>query len=83
MPALVAAQAHSPKPDRAVVISARNFIRSLGGSAGLAVASPIFSNTVVNKLSAGIPEELAARIKETMFEVPGRAGLTEEQKILV
>lgn len=32
--ALVAAQAHSAKQDRAVVISSRNFLRALGGAAG-------------------------------------------------
>ena len=38
-PTLVAAQAHSLKRDRAVVISARNFLRALGGSLGLALSS--------------------------------------------
>lgn len=38
-PTLVATQAHSLKRDRAVVISARNFLRALGGSLGLALSS--------------------------------------------
>ncbi|KAK4446636.1 MFS general substrate transporter [Podospora aff. communis PSN243] len=82
-PTLVAAQAHSPKPDRAVVISARNFIRSLGGAGGLAIASAIFSNTIVNKMPDGIPEELGRRIREAVFEVPDMTGLGDGQKDLV
>jgi len=81
--ALVAAQAHSPKQNRAVVISARNFIRSLGGAAGLAIASAIFSNTIVHQIPVGIPDQLARRIQEVVFEVPDLAGLSEEQKGLV
>lgn len=43
-PTLVAAQAHSLKRDRLVVISVRNFLRALGGSLGLALRSAVFSN---------------------------------------
>ncbi|KAK0652605.1 major facilitator superfamily domain-containing protein [Cercophora newfieldiana] len=82
-PTLVAAQAHSPKQDRAVVISARNFIRSLGGAAGLAIASATFSNTIVNQMPKGIPDQLAHRIREAVFEVPDLAGLTGGEKDLV
>jgi hypothetical protein len=39
---LVAAQATSPKKDRAVVTGARNFFRTIGGAFGL--ASTFFSN---------------------------------------
>ncbi len=81
--ALVAAQAHSPKQDRAVVISARNFIRALGGSAGLAIASAIFSNTIVNEMPAGIPDSVTSHIKAAIFEVPDMTGLTDEQRIIV
>ena len=81
--ALVAAQAHSPKQDRAVVISARNFIRALGGSAGLAIASAIFSNTLVNHIPEDIPENVAMQIQEAIFDVPNTTGLTEAQKIMV
>lgn len=80
-PALVAAQAHSAKKDRAVVISSRNFLRSLGGAVGLAVASALFSNTLVDKLpsSPTIPQEVVDRIKSSVFSAPDLTGLTGEQ----
>jgi hypothetical protein len=37
---LVAAQATSPKKDRAVVTGARNFFRTIGGAFGLASMNP-------------------------------------------
>ncbi|KAH8890562.1 MFS general substrate transporter [Thozetella sp. PMI_491] len=79
-PTLVAAQAHSPKADRAVVISARNFIRALGGSAGLAIASAIFSKTVISHLPSDIPSALSTRIRTSIFEAPDVSGLTDDQK---
>lgn len=49
-PTLVAAQAKSFKKDRAVVISTRNVLRSLGGAAGLAVGASILSNGYISFL---------------------------------
>lgn len=46
-PTMVAAQAHSKKSERAVVISARNVLRSFGGSFGIACGSLIVSNTLL------------------------------------
>ncbi|KAJ9134094.1 Major facilitator superfamily domain-containing protein [Pleurostoma richardsiae] len=82
-PTLVAAQAHSPKQDRAVVISARNFIRALGGSAGLAIASAIFSNSLISHLPSDLPPAVQTRIKESIFDVPDTSSLSESQKIAV
>ncbi|KAF1809991.1 MFS general substrate transporter [Eremomyces bilateralis CBS 781.70] len=82
-PTLVAAQAHSPKEDRAIVISARNFIRALGGSAGLAIASAIFSSTLVSNIPMSIPVDMAESIKQSVFEMPDISGLPEDQKIHV
>ena len=45
--ALVAAQAHSPMQDRAVVVGALNFTRAFGGAAGLVIAWAIYSNSQV------------------------------------
>lgn len=82
---LVAAQAHSAKEDRAVIISSRNFLRSLGGAGGLAIGSALFSNTLTKRLpsSPTIPQTLADQIKASVFSVPDLTGLSEEQKILV
>lgn len=81
----MAAQAHSPKADRAVVISSRNFLRSLGGACGLAVASALYSNTLVNKLpsSPAIPQDIADKIKSSVFSVPDLSGLSEAQKDMI
>jgi hypothetical protein len=66
-----------------VVISARNFIRALGGSAGLAIASAIFSNTLVSNLSSDIPAAIAEDMRNNIFELPDISGITQEQQILV
>jgi MFS family permease len=51
-PTIISLQAHSPKAQRAIVISIRNFIRCLGGAVGLAVSAAILQNT----LRASLPE---------------------------
>lgn len=81
--ALVAAQAHSPKQDRAVVISARNFIRALGGSAGLAIASAIFSNVLLSSLPVTLPEETITQIRESIFDMPRIDALSQQQQIQI
>lgn len=50
-PTLVAVQAQTYKRDRAIVISARNVLRSIGGAIGLAVASLIVSNTYIKEIT--------------------------------
>lgn len=83
--ALVAAQAHSAKQDRAVVISSRNFLRALGGAAGLAIASALFSNTLVGHMNSvtAVPADIADEIKSSVFSMPDISGLTEEQRIII
>lgn len=83
--ALVAAQAHSAKQDRAVVISSRNFLRALGGAAGLAIASALFSNTLVGHMNSAsaIPADVADEIKSSVFSMPDISGLTEDQRIII
>lgn len=77
-PTLVAAQAHSPKQDRAVVISARNFIRALGGSAGLAIASAVFSNSLLADLPAALPAAVRTSIEGSIFAVPDLMSIDDE-----
>lgn len=83
--ALVAAQAHSARQDRAVVISSRNFLRALGGAAGLAIASALFSNTLVGHINSvsGVPADVVDEIKSSVFSMPDISGLTEEQRIII
>ncbi|EOD50157.1 putative mfs protein [Neofusicoccum parvum UCRNP2] len=51
-PTLVAMQAHCTKAQRAVVISNRNFLRSLGGAFGLAISAAVLQNTLKKNLPA-------------------------------
>ncbi|KAL0256507.1 hypothetical protein SLS55_008902 [Diplodia seriata] len=51
-PTLVAMQAHATKAQRAVVISNRNFLRSLGGAFGLAISAAVLQNTLKRNLPA-------------------------------
>ncbi|KAI5961855.1 uncharacterized protein KGF55_003826 [Candida pseudojiufengensis] len=50
-PSMVAVQAHCKKSERAVAISTRNVLRSLGGCVGIAIGSAIVSNSVLNTLN--------------------------------
>lgn len=58
-PTMVAVQAQAKKSERAVVISARNVIRSLGGSVGVAVGSLIVSNSLIQKIDEAIAHPAA------------------------
>ncbi|KAK8174057.1 major facilitator superfamily domain-containing protein [Phyllosticta citrichinensis] len=49
-PTLVAMQAHCTKAQRAVVISNRNFLRSLGGAFGLAISAAVLQNSLKGSL---------------------------------
>lgn len=55
-PMLVALQAHCDKSKRAVVISNRNFLRSLGGAVGLAISATVLQNT----LKTAMPPKFAS-----------------------
>lgn len=68
-PTLIAAQAHSSKADRAVVISVRSFIRALGGAVGLAFSPAIFSNVLYSS-TAAFPTNLRRHIKELNLGLP-------------
>ncbi len=86
-PTLVAAQAHSSKADRAVVISVRNFIRSLGGSLGLALSSVIFSSALKKSLytaSTPLPSIVKSGILAAILRVPDLSELTfiEKEEVL-
>lgn len=57
-PTLVALQAHCSKDQRAVVISNRNFLRSLGGAVGLAISAAALQNS----LKRAMPQEFSSFI---------------------
>lgn len=53
-PCLIAIQAHSPKSQRAVVISNRNFLRALGGATGLAFSAQVLQTTLKKNLPSSL-----------------------------
>jgi hypothetical protein len=75
--ALIAAQAHGRKEDRAVVISTRNFLRPMGGAVGLAIANAIFSNTLQRNLPATLPVTIVSAIRKSIFSAPDLSGLSD------
>lgn len=77
--AIVAAQAHSPKADRAVVISVRNFMRSLGGACGLALSAAILSNVFQRHIPTDLPMEIANTIRSSTYSVPDLSSLSDVQ----
>ncbi|KAH7080438.1 major facilitator superfamily domain-containing protein [Paraphoma chrysanthemicola] len=64
-PTLVALQAHCTKAQRAVVISNRNFLRSLGGAVGLAISAA----TLQNSLQRAMPAKFAS-LALSSYNVP-------------
>ncbi|KAF4637646.1 hypothetical protein G7Y89_g431 [Cudoniella acicularis] len=82
-PTLVAAQAHSRKNDRAVVISVRNFVRALGGSLGLALSSTVFSNVLkksLGSITTPLPDGYTNEILASILRVPDLTALSGVQK---
>ncbi len=74
--ALIAAQAHSRKEDRAVVISTRNFLRSTGGAAGLALSNTIFSNVLKSHIPSTVPFAVVQEIEGSIFGTHDLSGLS-------
>jgi len=68
-PTLVALQAHCSKEQRAVVISNRNFLRSLGGAVGLAISAAALQNS----LKKAIPPEFSSFVSS--YDTPDFAAL--------
>lgn len=82
-PTLVAVQAHCLKKDRAVVISVRNFMRSVGGAVGLAVSSAIISNVLMSRLSGlniGLSNHQLATLKKSIYSNPDLSSYTYNEQ---
>lgn len=76
-PTLVALQAHSPKPQRAVIISNRNFFRCAGGACGLAISA----NILQSGLKSHLPRQLKY-IASSIYNLP-RDGDAETMDIIL
>jgi MFS family permease len=77
-PTLIAAQAHSSKNDRAVVISVRNFSRALGGAVGLAISPAVFSNVFYARTAQSLPVGLRQEVQNINLGVPDWNRYSEE-----
>lgn len=83
-PSMVAVQAHARKSDRAVVISARNVLRSFGGAVGIAVGSLIVSNSLLHQVGEqlkqpNLPKSYLQYLKDHIYSKVSTAGLSEQQ----
>lgn len=87
-PCMVAAQAQARKSERAVVIGARNVIRSFGGAIGIAMGSLIVSNTLLKEINealvhkekyANIPTDYLNYLKLHIYTRIEVTGLNEKQ----
>lgn len=80
--AIVAVQAHSTKADRAIIISVRNFLRSLGGACGLAISATVLANVLQTRMDAAIPDDIqdANGIFNSPYDVPNLSALTPTQR---
>jgi hypothetical protein len=77
-PVLIALQAHCTKAQRAVVISNRNFIRSLGGAVGLAISAAALQNT----LYKAMPEEFHS-VALSSYDTPDFELLKPQQIVQI
>ncbi|KAM9933131.1 hypothetical protein OXX80_007247 [Metschnikowia pulcherrima] len=87
-PTMVAAQANSRKAQRAVVISARNVIRSFGGALGTAIASLIVTNSLLKDINkqaklTNLPASYLEYMKANIYSHPDVSVLTPEQLAVV
>lgn len=62
------------------MISARNFLRSMGGGIGLAIANTIFSNILQRNLPNTTPDDILEAIKQSIFRPPDLSSLSELQR---
>ncbi|KAH8922708.1 MFS general substrate transporter [Atractiella rhizophila] len=79
---LIAAQASVPRKEMSVVTSVRNFIRQLGGTIGLAIASTILNNSLRSHLrGANFSEQLISSILDDPASIQdATTSLTAAQK---
>ncbi|TGO43701.1 hypothetical protein BOTNAR_1407g00010 [Botryotinia narcissicola] len=77
-PSLVALLAHSRRADRAVLNSLRNFLSSMGGTLGLALASTILNNGLKARLRGVVSSSVAKTITTSINQLDS-LGLTAAQ----
>ncbi|KAF1979166.1 MFS general substrate transporter, partial [Bimuria novae-zelandiae CBS 107.79] len=80
-PTLVALQAHSTKTQRAVVMSNRNFLRSISGAVGLAISAAVLQNSLKKALPAEFASFALSSYSTPDFNTLG-ASPAQRQEIL-
>ncbi|KAK9390814.1 major facilitator superfamily domain-containing protein [Lipomyces mesembrius] len=80
---LVALQANSAKSDRAIIISVRGLLRSLGGAVGLAIASALLSNLLLKNIPTDLPPDVRAVMEHSVYATPVMTSLSYDQKVMV
>ncbi|KAK9459387.1 major facilitator superfamily domain-containing protein [Lipomyces oligophaga] len=78
-PSLIALQANSSKANRAVIISVRNVVRSMGAAVGLAIASALLSNVLLGNIPDDVPDYTKRQMAESVYAVPDLSGLSASQ----
>lgn len=83
-PSMVAVQAHSRMADRAVVILARNVLRSFGGAVGIAVGSLIVSNSLLKEVNdemkhPRLPVKYLDYLKDHIYSKISTTGLSKSE----
>lgn len=81
-PSLVAILAHSRRADRAVLNSLRNFLRTLGGTLGLAVSGTILNNVLLDRLANVLSQVDIVQLASSAKSLD-KLGLTAAQTTLV
>ncbi|KAK9316196.1 major facilitator superfamily domain-containing protein [Lipomyces starkeyi] len=80
---LVALQANSAKSDRAIIISVRGLLRSLGGAVGLAIASALLSNVLLKNIPTDLAPDVRAEMEHSVYATPDMTSLSYDQKRMV
>lgn len=84
-PTMVAVQANATMAQRAVVIGVRNVLRAFGGALGVACATLIVSNSLINEVNKqldnlNVPRLFLINLKANIYTKADLSGLTEPQK---
>ncbi|KAF3988256.1 hypothetical protein FT663_03462 [Candidozyma haemuli var. vulneris] len=87
-PTMVAVQANATMAQRAVVIGTRNVLRAFGGALGVACATLIVSNSLINEIDkelgdSAVPRSFLINLKANIYTKADLSGLTELQKDIV
>lgn len=87
-PTMVAVQANATMAQRAVVIGTRNVLRAFGGAMGVACATLIISNSLLNEINKEmghlfVPRLFLTNLKSNIYTKADLTGLDDAQRNVV